>query len=1090
MKIEMAWMIGVLAILALAGCDSSRPVDWCSGVDCDDEVDCTEDRCNPDNGECEHTPDHSMCKSDEECDAAAGCVSLSCEQDADCNDGLYCTGTETCADGACQAGTPVDCDDGVDCTVDECDEQAQDCNNTPDDGLCAAGEACDPVAGCRVRCAGDADCDDGVGCTVDSCDEDGDVCVNQADDGACDNGDWCDGVETCDPQADCQLGVPVDCDDGVDCTVDSCDEDLDECVNRPDDGLCDDLDPCTGEETCDPDLGCLPGVPIVCDDGTDCTVDECVAGACIFTPDHVLCDDTNRCTADTCDPVGGCEYVVLPDDASCSDDNVCNGAEVCRGGMCRAGDPLFCADDNPCTRNYCLPAAGCMIEPEPAGTPCPDGDLCSGDETCDGIGACEPGVDLDCDDGNACTTDFCLPAEGCIQVANLDPCDDGDACTVDDRCFDGVCAGESREICGDGIDNDCDGFTDPDPPCLGDIGTFVAPPLFGSDGNPGTRDAPLATISAGIQNALIIGAPQAVYVAGDNSYAYQEDLVMAPGVSVYGGYSDDGNWNYDPEVYGTILAPDTAEGVKFLNAAIDRGTVLDGFAVFGLQVNGQGGLSRAVTVRGCSPTISRNWIAAGQAANCRAVTAEDGANPLLTSNLMWGSNCWSSMQVVRLEGSDADLQQNEIQGGQGPACVGVMLVSVGSVTIQLNQIRGGDAASGMGNPMAVAFGIWSTDGFDYLLIDHTAVVGGTSGGSSAITAGVRLEGCGGAEAEVLGNPYIVGGPAASGIGGEGLSFGLMADGDCPALVQGNGVIMGSVERTEVGVGISCLNGAACAVDDNGFIAGTDEGADLRAIGMICDAGGCASIARNQAIVGGTSNQVVGIALGAGTTPVVDDNYVFAGACRASGIINDQAVGVFLAGSGAEVTNNVIFGGFCSNSSGIMAEHTIDAAGQLHANVNSNYINGAGTPNAFMSVSNGLTLNADGDVPAQHDYRNNIFNAGYAAERIGVLEINAGADPRTFDYNDVVGSTLAVYVDEGADFLVSIGEVNALGDMQTGSNLSVYPDLVDEVPFGDFHLNPGSDLIDAGTDQGAPDHDFDAESRPAGQGFDIGPDEAS
>ena len=28
-----------------------------------------------------------------------------CEEDADCDDGLFCNGEETCADGECQAGT-------------------------------------------------------------------------------------------------------------------------------------------------------------------------------------------------------------------------------------------------------------------------------------------------------------------------------------------------------------------------------------------------------------------------------------------------------------------------------------------------------------------------------------------------------------------------------------------------------------------------------------------------------------------------------------------------------------------------------------------------------------------------------------------------------------------------------------------------------------------------------------------------------------------------------------------------------------------------------------------------------------------------
>ena len=58
----------------------------------------------------------------------------------------------------------------------------------------------------------------------------------------------------------------LSCDDGVACTVDAYDADTDACTSTPDDGVCDDEDPCTGLEACDAVAGCLVSVPVM--DGT------------------------------------------------------------------------------------------------------------------------------------------------------------------------------------------------------------------------------------------------------------------------------------------------------------------------------------------------------------------------------------------------------------------------------------------------------------------------------------------------------------------------------------------------------------------------------------------------------------------------------------------------------------------------------------------------------------------------------------------------------------------------------------------------------------------------------------------------------
>ena len=209
-----------------------------------------------------------------------------CTLDSECNDGLFCNGAETCSAGICVAGAIIDCNDGVSCTVDSCDELLDTCVNTDicggctididcDDGVfCNGGEVCDAGV-----CAGGTPptCNDGVSCTADSCDAASDSCSFQPVHSTCDDGVFCNGAELCDVASGCLVGSPETCNDGVSCTLDSCDLAADQCVNATNDSLCDDGFFCDGAEVCDAGLGCLeaPSGPCAgqsCDEAFDvCT---------------------------------------------------------------------------------------------------------------------------------------------------------------------------------------------------------------------------------------------------------------------------------------------------------------------------------------------------------------------------------------------------------------------------------------------------------------------------------------------------------------------------------------------------------------------------------------------------------------------------------------------------------------------------------------------------------------------------------------------------------------------------------------------------------------------------------------------------
>lgn len=276
-----------------------------------------------------------------------------------------------------------------------------------------------------------------------------------------------------------------DCNDGLTCTADTCNEGVCEwtvrdnrclvngrCVEA---GAASPADPCS---VCDPEQSALAWSPAGegdrCDDGNVCTIDTtCQAGACVGSP--IACDDRNACTTDSCDPVGGCQFDAVDDGATCDDGDLCTEADRCVAGEC-AGDSLDCDDGNPCTADACGEDGSCTNEILD-GAACNDGDACTINDMCNADGTCG-GEARTCDDGNECTIDICDEFAGCVYVPNLNPCctgtvsicddgdpcttdlcdpgtgacdyesnsavcDDGDACTANDQCSEGVCGGDA-----------------------------------------------------------------------------------------------------------------------------------------------------------------------------------------------------------------------------------------------------------------------------------------------------------------------------------------------------------------------------------------------------------------------------------------------------------------------------------------------------------------------------------------------------------------------------------------------------------------------------------------------------------------------
>lgn len=100
-------------------------------------------------------------------------------------------------------------------------------------------------------------------------------CVQAA---TCDNNLFCDGVEICDPSGACAPAPAAACDDGVACTVETCDEDAKTCARAPSNALCSNGLFCDGSEVCS-ETGCASGAPPETAPGVSCKNGRVTAGS-------------------------------------------------------------------------------------------------------------------------------------------------------------------------------------------------------------------------------------------------------------------------------------------------------------------------------------------------------------------------------------------------------------------------------------------------------------------------------------------------------------------------------------------------------------------------------------------------------------------------------------------------------------------------------------------------------------------------------------------------------------------------------------------------------------------------------------------
>jgi hypothetical protein len=350
---------------------------------------------------------------------------------------------------------------------------------------------------------------------------------------------------------------------------------------------------------------------------------------------------------------------------------------------------------------------------------------------------------------------------------------------------------------------------------------------------------------------------------------------------------------------------------------------------------------------------------------------------------------------------------------------------------------------------------------------HDNIIGGTA--DIGAPAGIELNDCAGDEPWIHHNESIhaLGGYKASGNDFAAVkATAIRSQGDCHPRIEANGRIAALGPYLTEGVGIHCSNAAPsgvpsrCRILDNASIYAGSEPSQLRGTGtgVHCEGGSCLEITGNwitglsatipsptTGCIRSCQYRSTGIR-GGGSATLIDANEISQGCGAGAGI----------SGSGARIQNNVISGRSCP---GLGTSAAISGGGDIH----SNSLSGGGVELDDFFPEGCTSVAAIGGY-----LRNNSLSAGNCYTR-QVLTNPSYASHNYFNDDDGGGyPTLVLAGGTGmGSGLTTVEEVNAY--FATTGNIS------------------SGSLIDAGTPDGAPDHDADGNPRNP-MSPDIGPHE--
>ena len=509
---------------------------------CSDGKSCTDDICDPANGNCTYVNNNANL----------------------CSDNNACSADDHCIAGLCIGGAvQVNCDDKNGCTADFCDP-AKGCQHVNNSAApCSDGNACtapDVCLGGKCTSGSVLNCDDSNACTDDSCDT-AKGCLHVNNTAVCDDGNACLAPDACSGGV-CTGSIPVVCDDLNACTIDSCDK-TKGCqhlaapsANNQSITVTSAVGDLVSTDAKDNGNGTQtyynfkPSVEVIPLPPTFATVtDASWVWADIAEPlpgAYTAAEFTKTFNMPSSSQIDGTLTVAANDNVNCWLNNkVVVGGFLfsswqypktfsIKAALLVGNNSLRCdvthsgnsSPDKPLQHGgFAWRIDATAYSP---GAACDDGNACTSGDTCFGgncIGASGP----TCDDGNPCTKDTCSIGGGCAHTnADGAACDDNNPCTLKDACAVGVCKGGTNPNCDDGSPCSKDA-------CDPNLGCTHKPATTGAFtvASTGSDTSVTFTAADGSQKPAVLAwdlLPGWNHAINGAKWVWQEQVVSAPDV--------------------------------------------------------------------------------------------------------------------------------------------------------------------------------------------------------------------------------------------------------------------------------------------------------------------------------------------------------------------------------------------------------------------------------------------------------------------------------------------------------------------------------------------------------------------------------